>query len=158
MRIAPFLAFTSLVALAAVGACTATPDNGLFGSGGGGSDSSGDGTPAATGSGQGGATGQGGDIGFGGGDFGTGGNTQQTTCDSAPDEDKDKDGFTSAQGDCNDCDPNVNPNAVEVVATPDADGGVPAAADEDCDGNIDNVQEPCDQGVVLDTMDPFEGA
>jgi hypothetical protein len=52
-----------------------------------------------------------------------------------PNGDSDHDGFTPAQGDCNDRDPLVGPMAVEV-----ADNGV----DDDCDGTIDNVTPPCD--------------
>jgi len=77
----------------------------------------------------------------------------------AQDDDLDKDGFTPAQGDCNDCDPNINPGAVEVIAEPDADGGVPLPADEDCDGMIDNVAPPCDgMGLAIDDLDPMDAA
>ncbi|MFO0593558.1 MAG: hypothetical protein U0441_38815, partial [Polyangiaceae bacterium] len=68
-----------------------------------------------------------------GGDlFGNGGTTDTGTgtgadCVSAADEDKDKDGYSVAQGDCNDCDPNVNPGAIEVPTEMGKD-----AADEDC--------------------------
>jgi len=40
--------------------------------------------------------------------------------------DKDKDGFTKEQGDCNDSDPSINPDATEVCG----DG-----IDQDCDGS-----------------------
>jgi len=52
-----------------------------------------------------------------------------------PNSDSDHDGYTPAQGDCNDSDPLVGPMAVEV-----ADNRV----DDDCDGTIDNVTPPCD--------------
>jgi hypothetical protein len=152
-RIAHLVSLAGLTALTAVGACKATQDDSLFGNGGGGSDDSG--VTSTTTVGQGGSAG--GDIGIGGG-FGTGGSPPQNTCDTSPDQDKDGDGVTQAQGDCNDCDPNVNPNAIEVVATADADGGVPPAVDEDCDGTIDNVPAPCDGAIAIDTMDPFEAA
>src|SRR5690242_5411573 len=45
------------------------------------------------------------------------GPTGGTDCSSAADEDKDKDGYSVTQGDCNDCDANVNPGAIEVIAT-----------------------------------------
>jgi hypothetical protein len=105
-------------------------------------------------------SGQGGDPdpfptgGFGG--SGVGGSI--SACDATADEDKDKDGFSKAQGDCNDCDPSVNPGAIEVIATADADGGVPEPADEDCDGMIDNVAPPCDDGLALADVDASHAA
>jgi hypothetical protein len=88
----------------------------------------------------------------------TGGGTPGNTCDHSPDQDGDNDGWTGAQGDCNDCDPNVNPGAVEVIATAGPDGGVPEPADEDCDGTIDNVEGPCDTSLAVDSMDPYDAA
>ncbi|MGK3977075.1 choice-of-anchor L domain-containing protein [Sorangium sp. So ce118] len=76
-----------------------------------------------------------------------------------PDADTDADGFTPAGGDCNDADANVNPGAIEVEVTePDASGQVPAPADEDCDGAIDDVAPPCDEGLSLEDFDPANGA
>ena len=97
------------------------------------------------------AAGTGGGLDFDGGATGSGGG--MASCNSGPNDDQDKDGFTVAQGDCNDCDANVNPNAVEVIATPDADGGVPTAADEDCDGKVDNVASTCDD-MLNDVAEP----
>jgi len=81
---------------------------------------------------------------------GTGGDT----CDLLPDADNDGDGFLVREGDCNDCDPHVNPNAVEVVH-PD-----PRARpqDEDCDGAIDEAEPPCDDDLFLDDPDPMNAA
>ena len=80
-------------------------------------------------------------------------------CDQgSPSNDDDKDGFTEQQGDCNDCDPNVNPGAVEVVAKADSDGGVPKAVDEDCDGKVDNVMPSCDDGLMEGSLDAMDGA
>src|SRR5437763_13390720 len=79
-------------------------------------------------------------------------------CDHDPDEDGDGDGWTGAQGDCNDCDPNVNPGAIEVIAGPDADGGTPMPSDENCDGMVDNVPGPCDSGLALTDTDPMSAA
>ena len=94
---------------------------------------------------------------IGNGDEGTGG--ADLGCDSAADEDRDMDGWTKADGDCNDCDPNVNPGAIEVEVTePGDDGMVPEPADEDCDGNIDNVPQPCDAGITFDDTDPLNAA
>ncbi len=88
---------------------------------------------------------------------GTGG----TVCDSSDDEDRDQDGYTRAGGDCNDCDANVNPDAIEVAVTePDPETGeIPEPADEDCDGTVDNVPEAsCDGDLSLITVDAAEGA
>lgn len=71
------------------------------------------------------------------------------TCDQDPTADADKDGFTENDGDCNDCDPNVNPAALEVLAEPGPDGKTPEPADEDCDGTIDNVITACDDGLAI---------
>src|SRR5262249_30018165 len=43
---------------------------------------------------------------------GAGGNT---SCANEADKDGDLDGFSIQQGDCNDCDENVNPGAIEVL-------------------------------------------
>jgi hypothetical protein len=68
-------------------------------------------------------------------------------------DDVDHDGFTPAQGDCDDCDPNVNPQAVEVQ-TPM--GGTPK--DENCNGVVDEVDPPCDMALDVADMDPLNGA
>jgi hypothetical protein len=80
-------------------------------------------------------------------------------CVSGPNDDADHDGFTVAQGDCNDCDAEVNPGAVEVIDTTlDSDGGVPLPIDDDCDGIIDNVAPLCDTGLALADADPLAAA
>ncbi|MCA9649292.1 MAG: putative metal-binding motif-containing protein [Myxococcales bacterium] len=88
-------------------------------------------------------------------DVGGGGDS----CQTDPNADEDNDGFSVAEGDCNDCDPNVNPGAIEVEVTePDMMGVVPDPADENCDGLIDNVLPPCDAGISLTTTDPYDAA
>jgi hypothetical protein len=83
----------------------------------------------------------------------------QPGCDAAPDEDFDEDGFTINAGDCNDCDANVNPNAIEVIVDGEGGGGgMMEPADEDCDGEVDNTPEPCDAAIAVDTMDALDGA
>ena len=83
----------------------------------------------------------------------------ETACVTDPEADEDNDGFSVVAGDCNDCDPNVNPGAIEVIVTePNEEGEVPKPADEDCDGEIDNAPLPCDAGIVMETIDPFEAA
>lgn len=100
------------------------------------------------------SSGQGGDI-ISGPATGTGGGTCNP---GANDDDEDGDGFTEADGDCNDCDSGVNPDAVEVIAEPDENGNTPPAADEDCDGKIDVLAPPCDGAIVQNTLDPMEAA
>lgn len=80
-------------------------------------------------------------------------------CFTGVNEDFDEDGFSQGQGDCNDCDPNVNPGAVEVIVTePDKEGNIPEPADEDCDGEADNVLPPCDGALPIDDAGPYNGA
>ena len=58
-----------------------------------------------------------------------------TICDATPDEDKDMDGYSINEGDCNDCDPNVSPGAIEVPTDPMDPMATPA--DENCNDQID---------------------
>ncbi|MEZ4441465.1 MAG: choice-of-anchor L domain-containing protein [Polyangiaceae bacterium] len=137
-------------------ACAVNDATQFGGDGGGGS---GGGTTGATGGGQ--TTGSG--VGGGFDPVGSGGSTGSgTTCDAMPDEDKDQDGFSINQGDCNDCDANVNPNAVEVIVDPNmgqgGSGGVMEPADENCDGNVDEPPMVCDSGLAIDSADPLDAA
>ncbi len=91
--------------------------------------------------------------GFDPGDAGTG---ATDTCNSGPNEDYDEDGFTGAEGDCNDCDENANPGAVEVMTDPNDPEANPA--DEDCDGEIDELPVPCDGNLDIASVDPMHGA
>jgi hypothetical protein len=59
----------------------------------------------------------------------------------SPSDDKDLDGFTVAQGDCNDCDKAVNPGAFDVPAN---------KVDEDCNGTADDEPADCEAGLPLD--------
>jgi hypothetical protein len=68
----------------------------------------------------------------------------------------DKDGWTPAQGDCNDCDPNVNPGAIDVLHQ--NDGGPPSWGDEDCDGTPGDSAQACDTGLALDDVVAGDGA
>ena len=70
-----------------------------------------------------------------------------------PNADMDGDGFTPLQGDCNDCDPNINPNAVELPTLP---GQTPV--DENCDGVIDEDPAHCDANLAIDDGDPVHAA
>ncbi len=62
----------------------------------------------------------------------------------------DQDGWTPNQGDCNDCDPTVNPGAVDVP-------GDANPVDHDCDGKYDPPQ-PCDASLALDDVNASDGA
>jgi hypothetical protein len=86
---------------------------------------------------------------------GAGGGTG-VICDSGPDEDQDMDGFSVTQGDCNDCDDNVNPGAIEVQTDPMDPEASPA--DENCDGATDEIFMPCDAGLDIANADPMMGA
>lgn len=80
-------------------------------------------------------------------------------CTNAPDGDGDGDGWTEIEGDCNNCDPNVNPGSVEAIVTePDANGNMPEAADEDCDTLVDELDDECDSALTLEDPDPMHGA
>jgi hypothetical protein len=70
-------------------------------------------------------------------------------CLYADDLDHDGDGFSYTQGDCNDCDPNVNPGAFDVPAS---------KADEDCNGTPDDDGVACDTGAAIGSVDPFAAA
>ncbi len=144
------------VALAGAGlgaACSAGSNNGFGGNDSEGTGASGGATGQTTVT-----SGQGGSASSFGNQTSTG--SGQPGCDAGADEDQDMDGFTITQGDCNDCDANVNPGAIEVIADDGqgGGGGVMEPADEDCDGEIDNVPGPCDAGIPLDSADPMDGA
>lgn len=86
----------------------------------------------------------------------SGGSDGSTLCDSGPDEDQDGDGFSFNAGDCNDCDANVNPSAIEVQTDPNDTEIQPA--DENCDGDIDEVLALCDTGLGLADTNPLSAA
>jgi hypothetical protein len=100
-------------------------------------------------SGGGGSGGVGGAVTTGGTTFDAG-----MLCQPTPDEDRDSDGFSITQGDCDDCDPLVNPNAVEVISL--VPGTTPF--DEDCDGLTDEVEPTCDGLLDLEDLDPVSAA
>jgi hypothetical protein len=73
-----------------------------------------------------------------------------------PNADMDKDGWSPNAGDCNDCDPNVNPGAIDVLKQ--NDGGPPTWGDEDCDGTPGDSAQACDNGLALDDVMAGDGA
>jgi hypothetical protein len=127
------------------------------------------GAPAAGGAGDAGSGGEGGEAGTGVVIVGGGGSSGgPPTCQENPDPnfDNDGDGWTPAQGDCNDCDKNVNPGALDIVNyEPDAMGKpteTPLAddkqIDEDCNGKavLPSDKLSCDAGLgptINDAMD-----
>ena len=117
--------------------------------------------PTSSSTGQGGAgqggTGMGGDdLGFDAGNQGgSGGEGGIVNCDpGGAADDVDGDSFTEEEGDCNDCDKNRNPNAVEVPTEPGKE-----AFDENCNQAIDEPPAgTCDELLAVDTMEPVDGA
>ncbi len=97
-------------------------------------------------------TGTAGDIGFDAGAIDSGDSGTFTCVPGGPNDDEDGDGWTPAQGDCNDCDPDINPNAYDF---PPAPGAMPV--DYNCDGMIGNGT-PCDMGLDVASMDPTDAA
>jgi len=91
----------------------------------------------------------------------TGGGTTKPekadACDATDDEDRDQDGFSKAEGDCNDCDPNTNPNAIEAT---DAESGdvVTNEIDENCNGEIDEPLVKCDDQLVFTSTEANDAA
>lgn len=70
-------------------------------------------------------------------------------CPAEPHADDDGDGFTAADGDCNDCLAAINPGAYDF---PDDQ------VDDDCSGSAAREDERCDRGLPLTTLDPTDAA
>jgi hypothetical protein len=69
-----------------------------------------------------------------------------------PGPDADHDGFDVPE-DCNDCDSNVSPGAIEVPTDPMDPDAEPS--DEDCDGEVDEAPAPpCDTGLFYADSNP----
>ncbi|MFO0590228.1 MAG: choice-of-anchor L domain-containing protein [Polyangiaceae bacterium] len=152
------LSWIGIIGVVGLTACKASPTGGSITGGDGGSTTAGGAGGGTAGSGTG-ATG--GDLFGSGGTIGGGGSKE---CNAGPDEDQDKDGFSINGGDCNDCDPNVNPGAVEVMTKMGGGGsggaGPGTPVDEDCDMLIDEMDPdlmPCDSGLAIDG-DAWAGA
>lgn len=91
-----------------------------------------------------------------GGATSTGSGTTITgPCGMDPNVDGDADGFTPAEGDCDDCDPTVNPGAMDVTAA--GDGGAQVAVDHDCDGAA-ALPATCDDNLAFDDGDAMSAA
>jgi len=127
MRLTPRTALAlSLLALG----CGAVSALGCSGASSGSGDSGG--APGSGGSGGTGIT-----FGGSGGGSGSGGKlTEAPPCEPKdPNADLDKDGFTPAQGDCNDCTAQMNPGAFDYRSN---------GVDEDCNGTPDDEPTDCD--------------
>lgn len=74
---------------------------------------------------------------------------QGQPCHASSTEDLDGDGYSIADGDCNDCDPNANPGAYDIAAN---------GRDEDCSGTADDEPTACDTEIPIDSADPLDGA
>lgn len=115
---------------------------------GGADDSGSSGSSAAGASGRGAATGGVGATGGSAGSVsGAAGSRGDTPC-TPPTDDWDNDGWTLADGDCDDCDERLSPGNFDVPEN---------ALDDDCDGTPDNWPV-CDDGIASDTSDVFDFA
>ncbi len=86
-------------------------------------------------------------------------------CNTDPTLDDDGDGFSEDQGDCNDCDANTNPDAIEVIGDPNMGmgggggaGGGYMAADENCNGMVDEAPTTCDGNLAGNDVNALSGA
>jgi hypothetical protein len=86
----------------------------------------------------------------------TGGSGPGNNCTFQDATDHDGDGTSFQDGDCNDCDPNVNLAAVEVPT--DASDPEAVASDENCNGEVDEAIPTCDSGLSASDPDPVKAA
>ena len=69
--------------------------------------------------------------------------------DSDPNVDGDGDGWTDAEGDCNDCTPQMNPGALDYPGN---------NIDDDCNGTPDDDPTECDGALAIDSSNAVHGA
>ncbi len=98
--------------------------------------------------------------GNGGGDDG-GGQIPNCSNGGDPNTDQDNDGYTPAQGDCDDCNPSINPGAIQIPGDPVdyACNGKPGVLPA-CDANVAGKRDPSSLAAAFDQCDPrfFKGA
>ena len=121
------LAAGALIAACGIQSSEFNDDDDDGGSGGGSTESTGSFNPTGTG----------------------GGGIIDVPCDNDPSMDGDNDGWTGAQGDCNDCTNLMNPGAYDYAGN---------NIDEDCDGGKDNSPTACDSGLAVASTNAMDGA
>jgi hypothetical protein len=85
-----------------------------------------------------------------GGGSGGGNSEVNPPCSATdPNADLDGDGYTIADGDCNDCSAKMNPGAYDFFGN---------NIDEDCNGIADDEPFGCDENLPLDSDDPLQAA
>jgi hypothetical protein len=149
--IVPSALLFSLVACSSAGG--GLPSGSSSSSNGSGGQAGSGGIPTTTG-------GQGGSI------PGAGGGNGGTCVPGSADVDNDNDGWTENEGDCDDCDPNKNPGAIDLVNYVKDQNGKPTTKleenqiDEDCDGKPAKPTDvtSCDSNLPIDVGDPLNGA
>jgi hypothetical protein len=141
---------SSLVGGFVIAACGGAPPNGFDLDAGGTFGVGSDGSPITqpTGSGSGGLPGQ--SLGSGSGTGTTTAGPDGGPCTYMDSTDHDGDGWSFAEGDCNDCNKFINPGAYDVPMN---------GIDEDCDGTADNEPTGCDSALTsISTTTGADGA
>lgn len=95
----------------------------------------------------------------GSGAFGNSGDggSAPVPCGAMVGHDLDHDGFTTAQGDCNDCVASMHPDAEEILDN-DLDEDCDGFDTQTTDGSVATEHVPCDDDLALDSIDPAQGA
>jgi hypothetical protein len=105
-------------------------------------------------------TGGGSDAGVGAG-IGGGNLPDCDPSNPSPDDDQDHDGYTPAGGDCNDCNPSINPAAIQIPNDPTdyACNGMPGVV-ASCAAGANGMRDATSLAQAMDQCDPrfFKGA